>query len=121
MASARTEPLLAWQRGLYDGNHTTRSSLVVHAITNPLFVAGNIAALSAPFGSLWLVPVGLAMSAIAMAAQGRAHAKEPVAPVPFEGPLDAVARIFAEQWITFPRFVFDGGFSRAWQRASSAA
>ena len=29
-----------------------------------------------------------------------------------------LARIFAEQWITFPRFVLGGGFARAWRGRS---
>jgi hypothetical protein len=119
MTTGRSQPLLAWQRSLYDDNHTTRFSLVVHALTNPLFVGGNLLALSAPFVSAWLALVGLSLSALAIALQGRAHAKERVAPVPFNGALDAVARIVAEQWITFPRFVLDGGFRRAWQRSAA--
>jgi hypothetical protein len=57
--------------------------------------------------------------ALAVALQGRGHAVERTSPAPFRGPLDVVARLFAEQWITFPRFVLSGGFARAW-RASSA-
>lgn len=117
----RTQPLLAWQRSLYDDNHTTRRSLVVHALTNPMFIAGNLALAAAPFASGWLALTGALMSVVAIAAQGRAHAREPVAPVPFDGPADAVARIFAEQWITFPRFVIDGGFARAWRRDADAS
>ena len=26
-------------------------------------------------------------------------------------------RFFVEQWITFPRYVLSGGFSRAWREA----
>jgi hypothetical protein len=48
-----------------------------------------------------------------------------VRPVPFAGPVDVVSRIFAEQLITFPRFVLSGQFARAWResgtRSSKAA
>jgi hypothetical protein len=58
---------------------------------------------------------GLVLLPLAMAAQGRGHRLEKVPPAPFAGPLDVVARIFAEQLITFPRFVLSGGFTRAWR------
>ncbi len=113
----RTQPLLPWQRSLYDDNHRDRATLVAHALTNPVFLLGNIALVSAPFTSPWAALGGLTLMVLAMAAQGRAHARERVPPVPFEGAFDAAARIFAEQWITFPRFVIDGGFARAWRAA----
>jgi hypothetical protein len=50
--------------------------------------------------------------------QGRGHAIEVTRPVPFEGPLDVVARLFAEQWVTFPRYVLSGGLGRAWVAAA---
>ena len=40
----------------------------------------------------------------------------PKAP-PFTSPANAVARIFCEQWITFPRFVLSGGWYRALRTA----
>ncbi len=51
-----------------------------------------------------------------IALQGVGHRHEPVPPEPFRGPLDAVARILCEQWVTFPRFVLSGGWFRAWRR-----
>ncbi|MBL8685175.1 MAG: terminase [Myxococcales bacterium] len=121
MSRSRTQPLLAWQRSLYQDNHTTRASLIIHAVTCPMFIAGNLALIAAPFASGWLALSGLVTSAVAMAAQGRAHKMEAVPPVPFDGALDALSRIFAEQWITFPRFVLDGGFAAAWARTRGSA
>ncbi len=115
MTNARTEPLLRWQRSLYDQNHRERRTLLVHALTNPVFILGNIAMISGIFTGGWPSLAGLVATVIAIAAQGRTHAHEAVAPVPFDGPLDALARILAEQWVTFPRFVVDGGFARAWR------
>jgi hypothetical protein len=54
-----------------------------------------------------------------MALQGRGHRGELVHPVPFAGPVDVVSRIFAEQLITFPRFVLSGQFARAWRESGS--
>ena len=115
----RTQPLLQWQRSLYEHNHQTRANLLVHAVTNPLFLLGNLLLLHACSAGLASAVTGVVLSVAAIAAQGRTHASERNAPVPFDGPLDAIARIFAEQWITFPRFVFDGGFSRAWSATAA--
>lgn len=48
--------------------------------------------------------------------QGRGHWTEAGRPAPFRSPLDAVLRILVEQWVTFPRFILTGGFSRSWGR-----
>lgn len=111
--------LIAWQWTLYPSGHTTRANLLIHILTVPIFEIGTLTLL----GSLAIAPVyallGLAMMVGAMAAQGQGHAREPQPPVRFRGPLDVFARIFAEQWIAFPRFVLTGGFSRAWVKASA--
>lgn len=112
--------LLAWQFAIYPSAHLDRRNLVIHILTVPLFVLGNCAVLVAPFTSGWLALGGVALTAAAFGMQGRGHRFEPGRPAPFTGPLNAVARILGEQWITFPRFVLSGGFSRAW-RASDRA
>ncbi|MET0406363.1 MAG: terminase, partial [Cystobacter sp.] len=91
-SSRRPEGLLAWQWHHYGDNHAQRRNLALHALTNPLFLAGSLAVLVAPFVSLWLL-LGLVPAALAIAIQGAGHRKEAVAPVPFEGPLDVVKRI----------------------------
>jgi hypothetical protein len=110
----RNEPLLAWQYGLYPGGHRNRTNLLLHILTVPLFWAGTV---SAAMGWVWpwLFAIGPAVMVFVMALQGRGHKLEAEPPAPFLGPLDVVARIFAEQWITFPRFVASGGFARAWR------
>ena len=65
----------------------------------------------------WAIP-GVLMMVGAMAMQGRGHRTEPQAPARFLGPFDVLARILAEQWIAFPRFVLTGGFARAWKAAA---
>jgi hypothetical protein len=54
---------------------------------------------------------------LAMALQGRGHRRESTPPAPFSGLPDVIFRIFAEQLITFPRFVLSGEFARAWRQA----
>jgi sterol 14-demethylase len=109
----RNENLLRWQWASYRAAHRDRRNLLVHAWTNPMFMAGTIAAFAAPLSHLWLLPLGAAAMGIAMALQGRTHRLEATPPAPFDGPFDVVARIFAEQWITFPRYVLGGEFGRA--------
>jgi hypothetical protein len=116
-ALTRTEHLIPWQWRLYGEAHRDRGNLAVHLATVPLFLAGTVAVVLAPAVKPWLLAVGLAGMALALALQGRGHHREQQAPRPFRGPRDAVARIFLEQWITFPRFVLSGGFARAWRAA----
>jgi hypothetical protein len=115
-ADDRPDGLLAWQLDLYPANHTRRSTLLVHAISAPMFCVGCVALVVAPFTTPWLALVGLELP-LALVMQGATHKKEATAPVPFRGPGDFVARFFAEQWVTFPRWVLSGGFAKAWRNA----
>jgi hypothetical protein len=109
--------LLRWQWSLYADGHHDRRNLLVHAATNPLFLAGTCVLLASPLAGLGFAVAGAALMLGAMAAQGRGHKLEKTTPVPFRGRGDVLARIFAEQWVTFPRFVFSGGFAAAWRAA----
>jgi hypothetical protein len=106
--------LAAWQWANYPRNHRDRQNLLIHAITVPVFHAGTLAVLTAPWMGATSAFGGLLMCAFAMHAQHRGHAREGEKPIPFDGPLDAAARVFTEQWVTFPRYLFRGGFARAW-------
>lgn len=129
--------LARWQWADYSENHRTKRNLRIHIVAVPLFLAGNVGAvvglvmgidvlreLSAEgIDPWWLVlPVllmlpGLLLSAGAMAVQGAGHKGEAKAPKPFTGPLNVMGRIFMEQWVTFPRFVLSGGWTRALRAA----
>jgi hypothetical protein len=108
--------LLQWQWELYGAAHRERKNLLVHALTVPIFMGGTALLLLPPLFSFWLAPGGLAAMVFAAALQGRTHRLEAVRPMPFQGPWDVFARLMLEQWITFPRFVWTGGFGRAWRR-----
>lgn len=105
--------LLEWQRSDYSAKHQSRLNLLLHIVTVPLFQVGT---LILAFGLFTLsgaaVTVGVICMAGALAAQGRGHKQEPEASVPFDGPADFLSRFFAEQWVTFPRFVLSGGWYR---------
>jgi len=108
---------MAWQWGHYAPGHTVRANLLIHILTVPLFEFGTVALLSSPLFGPVSALVGLVLMVGAMAAQGRGHAMEPQPPQPFRGPLDVVARIFLEQWLTFPRYVLSGDFTKAWNNS----
>ena len=117
MSTPERDALLVRQWRAYPPRHADRRNLALHAATNPLFLASNITLVAGPFFIGWPALAGLFGMALAMALQGRGHALEATPPEPFEGPVDVVRRIFAEQWLTFPRYVLSGGFSRAWRAA----
>ena len=117
----RGRSLLAWQWSIYRAGHRDRRNLLVHALTVPVFQVGTVALLMSPFLSAWLALFGVGAMAGTMALQGRTHRLERTAPVPLRGPGDVVARILAEQWLTFPRYVASGGFAQAWRGSSMEA
>ncbi len=112
--------LLAWQWANYLKNHRDRQNLMVHALTVPIFHAGTLAIVMSTFTSWTLAIVGISFCGFAMSAQGRGHGRESEKPIPFEGPLDVVTRIFAEQWVTFPRYMISGEFVKAWRDSQNS-
>lgn len=113
----RSQGLLRWQWEGYPHFHTDRRNLILHLLTVPLFLAGTVAVALSPLDP-WLV-LGAAGNLLAVGLQGRGHGLEPAPPLPFRGPVDALARLFVEQWVTFPRFVVSGGFARAWRSSAT--
>lgn len=113
--SDREGGLLAWQWSLYPAGHRNRRTLLVHILTVPVFMLGTAGLLLSTLAGLAPAIGGLVAMVAAMALQGAMHRREVVPPVPFRGPLDVLARILAEQWITFPRFVLSGAFARGWR------
>jgi hypothetical protein len=108
--------LARWQWEGYPLYHASRANLLIHIVLVPVFLAGNIAA---PLGLAlrswpWAV-AGLAAMALSFAAQGFGHGREKNPSIPFANPANAFARVFLEQWFTFPRFVFTGGWLRAFR------
>lgn len=110
--------LLAWQWASYSAAHRNRRNLVIHALTEPLFLLGCLAIPASFISSWWLAPAGVAALLGTLVAQGRGHALETGRPAPFRGPADFIARLVVEQWITFPRFVLSGRWLAAWRKAS---
>jgi hypothetical protein len=115
-----TPNLVAWQYENYPLAHTTRANLLLHVVTEPLFVFGLLSAPGLFATGNWIGGlVSLGFVIVAAAAQGRGHKIEPNPPLPFQSPLDVGARLVTEQFVTFPRFVLSGGWSRAWRAAGA--
>lgn len=127
--------LARWQWEDYHLGHASRKNLAIHLVAVPFFVLGNVLlvggiwyplwlgaadpGLLADLWTIWLIPLlGLLLSAAAMAWQGAGHKGEEVAPKPFTGVGNVFGRIFLEQWFTFWRFLFSGGWWRAWKAAA---
>jgi len=112
-ASERDGGLLGWQWRNYSRNHRDRANLLIHMIGVPVFIAGVLAFITQVTRAQWFGAMVSAVVAVAaFAVQGVGHKRERIAPEPFAGPGDFVARVFAEQFITFPRFVLMGQWAR---------
>ena len=113
--------LLEWQWSDYSAKHQDRTNLLLHIFAVPLFEIAVIALLvGLVTGTGLAMGVALVGMVAAVVIQGRGHQREHEAPTPFAGPIDFVSRFFAEQWITFPRFVLSGGWSRNLTRSQSS-
>jgi hypothetical protein len=110
--------LILWQWDGYPRYHRSRANLLLHIVVVPLFILANAVAILALVERAWLMAViAVAAMAISVALQGRGHRQEATPPEPFTSPLNAISRIFLEQWVTFPRFVLSGGWSHAMRTA----
>src|SRR5262252_1720133 len=95
--------LLRWQWEGYPRYHRARFNLLLHIVVVPLFLVANVALVLALLQGAWITAIGsVAVMVISIALQGRGHLHESTPPEPFTGPLNALSRIFLEQWITFP-------------------
>ena len=110
---SRPGGLIAWQWATYERNHRDRLNLIVHFLTVPAFIAGVLSALRLlTLGLLVQAAAMFSVAALAFLVQVVGHKREAEAPMPFDGPLNVIGRIFTEQFISFPRFVFTGGWAR---------
>jgi hypothetical protein len=106
--------LISWQWNGYKDFHTDKTSLFLHLFGVPMFVMGVINFVIGAFEfSVAAMIFSLIVTGIGFAVQAIGHKRESIPPIPFDGPVDAVTRIMVEQFITFPRFVLSGSWSRA--------
>jgi len=110
---SREGGLIQWQWRTYGRNHRDRANLLLHLIAVPMFIAGGLATVrNVAFGAWWAAAISFGVMLVAFVLQAIGHKRETESPVPFDGPFDFLSRIFAEQFITFPRFILSGGWLR---------
>lgn len=114
---ARHHPnLLTWQWRGYAASHRNPINLILHLLAVPLFILASgmlfFALLQLNVLQLILSVFGL-LAALALQAHG--HRLEAKAQEPFSDTSDAVQRLLLEQFFTFPRFVLNGGWWKAWK------
>jgi len=100
---------LAWQWQDYARNHQDPANLVIHLVAVPMFIVGSLLAPLALLGAhfVWAA-LGAALFVASLMLQGWGHKRERFAPPPFKNRADFWIRLFAEQYITFPRLVLHG-------------
>ncbi|MFN0124795.1 MAG: Mpo1-like protein [Blastocatellia bacterium] len=105
------DKFLQWQWSGYHAAHRNRTNLLLHIVAVPLFMTATLLAVYGLVGlSLPAIAAAVPCFLVSLILQGRGHKLEATAPEPFRGSLNFIVRIFAEQWITFPRFVLTGGW-----------
>ena len=106
--------VLAQQWSDYSERHQNKANLTIHIVTVPLVW---IAALQI-IGGLMLMLIGVGglkawlyaaiLIGIALGAQAYGNGMEAIKPRPFTNAKDFAVNAFAEQFVTFPRFVLTG-------------
>ena len=100
---------LAWQWKDYLQYHQSQLNLWIHIVAVPIFILATLSLISAIFRLDIISAIyAILIMAVSFAVQGLGHSKEAVPSVPFEGPANALTRIFLEQFITFPKYVITG-------------
>ncbi|NJM27201.1 MAG: DUF962 domain-containing protein [Pseudanabaena sp. RU_4_16] len=109
--------LLQWQWNGYSEAHQNKSNLIVHIFAVPLFIAAIFGIAIAIFRfSLLLGVISLTTIILSLALQKKGHSFEENQPPTFKGFWDFLLRLLAEQFITFPRFLFTGEWRRNFSR-----
>jgi hypothetical protein len=117
--------LIEWQWADYSRTHSNKANLLIHIVGVPLFWWATIQALGGLFLMLLMVPGAFGMLFWALVSAGasafvqfRGDLMEANPPERFSSNKDALRRILAEQYVTFPRFVASGGWLQNLKRAA---
>ena len=107
----------------YERLHMHPINLAIHMATVPLFAIGLLGVVLCPFlprWELWL-GVGVCLTVYSVLLQRFGHRLE-AGWAPNVGKARAVALFLREQFVTFPRFVVQGGWARnlGWSRGSGS-
>lgn len=105
---------LEWQLNGYSKYHQSRLNLWIHIVAVPTFISATMSLVSALFRlDITSAIYAVLIMAVSFSVQGLGHSKEANPSVPFDGPTNAIVRIFLEQFVSFPRFFVSGGWYAA--------
>lgn len=98
--------------------HSTKSNLLIHLVTVPLFVMSAVLwVLALLVGAIPAVMVWTVTAIIAVMLQRHGHRREPESQPEVTGALAIAGQWFAEQFVIFPWFVVSGGWLKQWREA----
>jgi hypothetical protein len=103
---------LRWQWEGYPEFHRAKVNLWIHLVAVPWFSFSAFGVVASLLAGQWMIAGASLLSMGAAFGQGFGHNREDEPAIPFSGVGDAFARIFAEQFITCPRFVLSGAGAR---------
>ena len=110
----KTTELIQWQWKDYHTFHQSKTNLIIHIVTMPIFVLALLCVIYFAVQLQWMASaISFIVMLIAFGAQGYGHSLEANPSIPFANAKQAVQRIFLEQVINFPRYVINGGFIKA--------
>ena len=103
--------LLKWQWKGYSQFHQNRMNLIIHIFAIPLFMLSNILfVISLVKLSIIMFGISILLINFPLILEAIGHGNESMKAIPFSSVMNAVVRLFLEQWITFPRFVISGNW-----------
>lgn len=104
----------------YAQRHAHRVNLLIHLVAVPIFILAHVGlVISIAQLQLWLALVCIGLVLLSLRLQRQGHAFEKKAPAPFANGWNFAARLYTEQFYTFPRFFLSGGFWKNWLATQS--
>lgn len=102
---------IKWQWLDYPKYHLDKGNLLIHIFAVPMMWTAAALFIVGIF-RLSLLAILFAAFAffISLVLQNIGHKREQNPPVPFAGKMDFFKRLLGEQFVTFPRFFFSGGW-----------
>ena len=102
----------------YENFHQNKKNLLIHILTVPVFILGNLSMAIALFqGELLLAVLSFGVAMAGLGIQAKSHRLEPNKVAPFLGALDFFKRIYTEQFITFPTYLISPEFRSHWKNS----
>lgn len=100
----------------YQEVHKNKTNLILHLIAVPLFILGHAGLFILLYThNLAAILISICLIITSLILQAKGHKLEHKSPEAFTSPGNFVKRIYKEQFITFPMFIFSSGFKESWR------